>query len=86
MTDAQHSPARTNGLAIASLVTGVLSFSIVAVVLGHIALNQINRSREEGRGLAIAGLVLGYVGILGWMIFWALIAGVFMVSGAISTI
>jgi hypothetical protein len=33
------------------------------MVFGHIALAQINRvgDMEEGRGLAIAGLVLGYV-------------------------
>jgi len=86
MTDAPHSPARTNGLAIASLVTGVLSFSIVAVILGHVAISQINRTREEGRGLAIAGLVLGYVGIVGWIVFWAGFLALIAVSGAISTI
>jgi hypothetical protein len=59
----------TNGLAVASLVAGFLwlgwAGSIVAVILGHIALGQINRSggRESGTGLAIAGLVLGYMGV-----------------------
>ncbi len=37
--------------------------SILAVVLGHVALHQIQASRETGRGMAIAGLVLGYIGI-----------------------
>jgi hypothetical protein len=37
--------------------------SILAVVFGHIALQQIRRSGQTGRGLAIAGLVLGYLGV-----------------------
>jgi hypothetical protein len=59
----------TNGLAVASLVAGFLWLgwfgSILAVVFGHIAIRQINRSggRESGTGLAIAGLVLGYMGV-----------------------
>jgi Domain of unknown function (DUF4190)/Domain of unknown function (DUF1707) len=59
----------TNGLAIASLVAGFLWLgwfgSILAVVFGHVAIRQINRSggRETGTGFAIAGLVLGYMGV-----------------------
>jgi hypothetical protein len=59
----------TNGLAVASLVAGFLWLgwfgSIVAVIFGHIALRQINQSggRETGTGLAVAGLVLGYMGV-----------------------
>ena len=57
----------TNGLAIASLVLGILWVywigSILAVVFGHVALHQIRGSGQGGRGLAIAGLVLGYIGI-----------------------
>ena len=61
--------ARTSGLAIASLVFGLLflffPMSIVAIVFGHISLSQIKKSagRLGGKGLAIAGLVLGYFGI-----------------------
>lgn len=66
----------TNGPAIASLVCGILSlvffclcggvlFGIPAVICGHIALGQINNpaNQQEGRGLAIAGLVCGYCGM-----------------------
>ncbi len=54
----------TNGLAIASLIssfTGLLCLigSIVAIVLGIIALNQIKQTRQEGYGLAVAGIVIG---------------------------
>ena len=59
--------AGTNGLAIASLVLGILWLywigSILAVVCGHVALHQMRTSGQSGRGLAIAGLVLGYVGL-----------------------
>lgn len=57
----------TNGLAIASMVLGILWIywigSILAVIFGHVALSQIKRTRAGGKGMAIAGLVLGYLGI-----------------------
>jgi hypothetical protein len=62
-------PAPTNGLAVASLVAGLMWIgwfgSVFAVIFGHMALKQLARGggHEQGRGLAIAGLVLGYVGI-----------------------
>jgi hypothetical protein len=60
----------TNGFAIASLICGVLWMawfgSLLAIVFGHVALGQIRRAqgREGGRGIAIAGLALGYFGAL----------------------
>jgi hypothetical protein len=68
---APYQPPRysTNGLAVASLVAALLWFfwigSVAAVVFGHVALNQIkaNEGREGGKGMAIAGLVLGYIQI-----------------------
>jgi hypothetical protein len=63
-------PARTtNGLAVASLIAGFFWLgwlgSFLAVIFGHVALGQIKESggRQEGNGLAIAGLVLGYMGL-----------------------
>jgi len=62
-------PSKVNGFAIASMVLGIvwlyLIGSILAVVFGHIALRQIRESNntQSGRGMAIAGLVLGYIGI-----------------------
>jgi hypothetical protein len=59
----------TNGLAIASLVLGIVWLywlgSLLAVIFGHTALAQIKRSHgsQGGRGLAIAGVVLGWIGI-----------------------
>jgi Domain of unknown function (DUF1707)/Domain of unknown function (DUF4190) len=57
-----------NGWAIASLTCGLLWMwwigSALAILFGHTALRRIEASggRQGGRGLAIAGLVLGYVG------------------------
>jgi MFS family permease len=64
-------PRVTNGLAIASLVCGLFWIcglgSAAAVILGYIALRQIRREplRLKGRGMAIAGISLGWLGILG---------------------
>jgi len=61
--------APTSGKAIASLVCGIFTFflpaSIAAIILGHISLSDIRNSagRIGGRGIAIAGLVLGYLGL-----------------------
>ena len=55
---------RTNVPAVISLVFGILGGSVVAIVLGHIGVSQTRRTGEGGRGMAIAGLVLGYAGLL----------------------
>jgi hypothetical protein len=64
------SPPRTSGFAISSLVTGILGMGIVPVVLGHVALSKIKKAMGtlQGRGLAIAGLVLGYVQIAAYVL------------------
>ena len=55
----------TNALAIASLISSFTGFlccfigSILAIVLGAIALNQIKQTRQDGYGLAVAGIVIG---------------------------
>jgi uncharacterized membrane protein YvbJ len=53
----------TSGLAIASLVLGILGISILAIIFGAIALNQMGQDPHiSGKGLAIAGLILGIIG------------------------
>lgn len=60
----------TSGKAIASLVLGIFPVipvvgSIVAIVFGHMSVSEIRRSagRLKGEGMAIAGLILGYIGV-----------------------
>ena len=69
-------PVRICVLAIWSLVLGVIGFcagipAVGAVLCGHVGLSRIKRSGGglSGAGWAIAGLILGYLGLL----FWALI-------------
>ncbi|WP_165609330.1 DUF4190 domain-containing protein, partial [Mycolicibacterium fortuitum] len=52
-------PARTNGMAIAALVSSLV-FAPLGIVFGHISLSQLRHSGEQGRGVAIAGLIIGY--------------------------
>ena len=60
---------QSSNKALASMICGILFLcapaSIAAVVLGHLALVDIKRSagRMAGQGMAIAGLVMGYLGI-----------------------
>jgi hypothetical protein len=62
-------PPATNGMAIASLVCGIGQIFIwvvgpmAAIILGHVARHQIRRTGEDGDGMALAGLILGYVGL-----------------------
>jgi hypothetical protein len=56
----------TNALAIVSLVASLLGFftfglgSLAGIVCGHIALSQIKTKNQDGGGMAVAGLVIGY--------------------------
>jgi hypothetical protein len=61
---------RTNGFAIASLACGLAQFvfgplpTIPAIVFGHMARGQIRRTGEQGAGLALAGLILGWAAVV----------------------
>ncbi|MGK5737926.1 DUF4190 domain-containing protein [Micromonospora sp. URMC 103] len=63
--------AGTNVMAILSLVFAFV-FSPAGIVLGHIAKKQIQRTGEQGGGIATAGLVLSYIftilGVLGFLL------------------
>ncbi len=70
-------PRPTNGMAIASVVLGILWIngigSILALVFGYKAKRQIAERNEAGRGFATAGIVLGWVGV-GSLVLVGLIA------------
>lgn len=80
---------RTNPLAVASLVCGLGQFmlgplpTIPAIVLGHMARNQIRRTGEGGSGLALAGLLMGYAAVVLGVLFvlFALVAFVSVAHG-----
>ncbi|TYP81338.1 DUF4190 domain-containing protein [Blastococcus xanthinilyticus] len=60
-------PRRTNGMAVASMVLGIVWIywigSILALVFGYVAKQQIRERGEAGDGMATAGIVLGWVGV-----------------------
>ena len=70
---------KTNSLAITSLVCGIAQFmfgplaTVPAVVCGHMARHQIRRTGEQGAGMALAGLILGWIGV-GFTVLVILIA------------
>lgn len=55
---------KTNVLAIVSLVISILGFNVIAIILGAIALNQIKKTGENGRGLALAGVIIGAISLV----------------------
>jgi hypothetical protein len=84
-----QSGSETNGLAVATLVLGVLSIfmaflscgcvtSIPGIVCGHLALKQFKAepNRYQGRGMAITGLVLSYLVLLLYILFVVFVVAV----------
>ena len=65
-------PTPVNGVAIASLVLGILCFlPALGLILGIVALVQIRKKGERGKGMAVTGSVLSTVGLA----LWALLLG-----------
>jgi hypothetical protein len=74
---------KLNTLAVVSIATALTSIgAVAAIITGHVALTQIKKSGESGRGLALAGTILGYVTIAAWFLasIGFLIAGVYLRS------
>ncbi len=75
----QMAGRRTNSLAIAALCCGIGQFiagpfaGIPAIILGAISLGQIRASGEDGRGMAMTGLVLGIIGTILFVLFILLV-------------
>jgi hypothetical protein len=88
----QVQPPQTSGLAVASLVLGILGvvssccsfgiFSILAIIFGHVGLVETRRGAKAGQGMAVAGLVLGYVVFLPAVLFSIF----FLVGGGLAAV
>ncbi len=78
-------PRPTNPMAIAALVSSLV-LAPLGIILGHISLSQIKRTGEDGRGLAIAGLAIGYVSTVIAAI-WLIVslAGLAVLKSAVDT-
>ena len=73
------SSSGTNGLAVGAFVSSLLGLLcgvglIVGLVLGYIAKSQIDRSGgvQGGRGLAVAAIVIGWIGV-GLSVLWLIV-------------
>jgi hypothetical protein len=76
-------PARTSGSSIASLVLGILGCiplitGLLAIVLGLVGISATRKPGVSGRGMAIAGLILGIISVLGWSGFFGLLGVAFV--------
>jgi Domain of unknown function (DUF4190)/Septum formation len=69
-------PSGTNGFAVASLIFGILGGILFGLIFGFVALGQIKKRNQKGRGMAIAGIVLSLV--------WTLACGGAIAYGALS--
>ena len=74
------SGSRTNGLAIASLCCGVVGLFVLNIILGPLAIvfgvvARRQAGAKNGAGMATAGIVLGVVDVLLWILFVTLAAG-----------
>lgn len=73
--------AQTSAGAVWSFVLSLLSFlclgpltGIPAIICGHVSYSNIKKSQGTltGGGLAVAGLVIGYIATVGWIMMIAL--------------
>jgi hypothetical protein len=73
---------RGNGAAVASLICGILGCvpvitSLAAIILGFVGISKSRQPGRGGKGMAIAGIVLGLIGLIVWaFLTWATIKGV----------
>lgn len=93
MQQPDYASSQTNTMAIISVISGVVSWvalpfigGIVAIVTGHMARNEIKSNPGmQGDGLAIAGLILGYLHMItfcgGVLLFLLIFGGVVGLSG-----
>jgi hypothetical protein len=78
---------RANGKAVGAAVCGLLCVptfgftGIPAVILGHTARTEIERTGESGDGLALTGLVFGWLSIAAWAVLLTLLIAVGLASG-----
>ncbi|MFJ6679585.1 DUF4190 domain-containing protein [Microbacterium sp. NPDC091382] len=80
----------TNVLAIISLIASIVGLtlipflaSIAGIITGHMGLKQVSTSGENGRGLALWGTILGWIGAGFWLLLfliWLLFIFVFAAS------
>lgn len=83
-------PQSANGMAVASLVMGIAGLffcgitGILGLIFGYIARRQIREGNGSGDGMAIAGIVLGWVWVALLVVASLIFALTFAVGGVVS--
>lgn len=83
---AQVRPSGTNGKAIGSLVTSLAGLffcgvpSVVGLILGVIAMRETKQTGQEGYGMALAGVIVGALSVVGWLLYVVVIIFFFAVA------
>lgn len=87
-------PRKTNGLALASMITSICSavmcplVGIVGAIMGHKARAQVKATGEEGEGFALAGIIVGWIvfGIfIAIIVIYAVVIAIAAANGAFDT-
>ena len=84
----QYGPIpRPSGFAVASLVLGIIGLflswitfgipSLLAVIFGHVGVSRVRRGVGDGKGMAIGGMVLGYLVIAVFVFFVGSLIAIF---------
>ena len=71
-----YPPARTSGSAVTSLIFGIVFCipfvsGLLALIFGIVGVRATRSPAVRGRGMAVAGLVLGVIGLIGWTVYVA---------------
>jgi Domain of unknown function (DUF4190) len=81
-------PPGTNGKAIGSLVTSLVGVlfcglpSIVGMILGVMAMRETKQTGQEGYGLALAGVIVGAIAVVGWLLYVVFVVFLIAISSS----
>ncbi|MCI2957857.1 DUF4190 domain-containing protein [Agromyces atrinae] len=91
--DYRNAPGKTNTLAIVSIVASLVGLFtgigfLVGLITGHISLSQIKKTGELGRGMALAGTIIGWIGValsILAVILFVVLFGFLAANGAVTS-
>jgi Domain of unknown function (DUF4190) len=76
---------KTNVLAIVGFILAFV-VTVAGIVVSFIALSQIKKTGEGGHGLALAGVILGFVFSAFWIIYFIVIIAALAFAGSVGSV